>query len=158
MIKYLLIPIVTLLISSSLSSCATTDSDLTQAANEERPRHNDCISQSSIRDYQVLDESNLIVTATARRKYHLVLSRRAYGLRSAWNLNFRSQTGRICAPFSEIIIDERLGIERIGIASIRRLYDDDLDDLLIRFGKKEPKIEQTAAPVKVEGAEVEELD
>ncbi len=106
----------------------------------------------------MLDESNLIVTAGARRKYHLVLARRAYGLRSAWHLSFRSQTGRICAPFSEVIIDERIGIERIGIASIRRLDDEDLDDLLIRFGKKEPKIEQTTAPAKVEGAEVEELD
>jgi len=156
--KPLLFSIVILLSSGLLSSCATTGGDQNQAANEDRPRHNDCISQSTIRDYQVLDESNLIVTAGAKRSYHVVLSRRAFGLRSSWQLSFRSQTGRICAPFSEIIVDEGISVERIRITSIRRLNADDLDELLVRFGKKEPTIEQTAAPAEVDSAEVEELD
>ena len=40
----------------------------------------DCISEGTIRNFQVLDESNLIVTAMGKRKYHLVLSRPAFGL------------------------------------------------------------------------------
>jgi hypothetical protein len=38
------------------------------------------------------------------------------------------------------------------------LTPEDEEDLLIRFGKKEPEIEQPRQPEEVEGAEVEELD
>ena len=59
---------------------------------------------------------------------------------------------------AEVIVDDGFGPERINIRSIRQLSPEDLDDLLIRFGKKEPEIEQTPATEDVEGAEVEELD
>jgi hypothetical protein len=48
--------------------------------------------------------------------------------------------------------------ESIRITSIRELTPEEEEDLLIRFGKKEPEIKQTPAPHEVEGAEVEELD
>jgi len=112
----------------------------------------------SIRDYQVLDESNLIVTERAKRKYHIILSRRAFGLRSTWQIAFRSQSGRICSAFSDLIVDDGFRSEAIGIRSIRRLTPEEYDDLLVRFGKKEPDAKQTTAPEPVKGAEVEELD
>ncbi len=59
---------------------------------------------------------------------------------------------------AEVIVDDGFGPERINIRSIRQLSPEDLDDLLIRFGKKEPEIEQAPATEDVEGAEVEELD
>ncbi len=59
---------------------------------------------------------------------------------------------------AEVIVDDGFGPERINIRSIRQLSPEDLDDLLIRFGKKKPEIEQTPATEDVEGAEVEELD
>ena len=156
--RSVLFQIVIVLFSGSLVACATTERTPDEAAYEGGSRHNDCISQTTIRDYQVLDDSNLIVTASVKRKYHVVLSRRAFGLRSAWNIGFRSSTGRVCAGFGEVIVDDRVRPERIRITSIRELSPDDLDDLLIRFGKKEPEIEQTAAPEEIDGAEVEELD
>ncbi len=118
----------------------------------------DCIFEGTIRDYRVLDESNLVVTASASRKYHIELSRRAYGLKSTWAIGFSSPGSRICAGFSDIVVDDSFGPEAIRINKIRRLSPDEYEDILIRFGKKEPEIEQPREPEEVKGAEVEELD
>ncbi|MDH3547274.1 MAG: DUF6491 family protein [Gammaproteobacteria bacterium] len=145
-------------ISSILLSCAATEESAERDAYVAESSGTDCISQMSVRDYRVLDEANLIVSESVRRKYHVVLSRRAYGLRSTWQIGFRSPTGRICAGFSDLIVDDGFGPGRIRIASIRQLTPEDEEDLLIRFGKIEPETEQTPATQEVEGAEVEELD
>ena len=118
----------------------------------------DCIFEGTIRDYRVLDESNLVVTASASRKYHIELSRRAYGLDSSWAIGFSSPGGSICAGFSEIVVDDSFGPEAIRINKIRRLSPDGYEDMLIRFGKKKPELEQPREPEEVKGAEVEELD
>jgi hypothetical protein len=158
MSKYYIKRLVIVLISSVLISCAGTVEPSDESVYESKSTRRDCISQSSIRDYQVLDDSNLIVTASVKRKYHLVLSRRAFGLRSSWKIGFRSSTGMLCGNSSELVFDEGFGTDSIRIASIRELGPEELDELLIRFGKKEPEIEQTPATQEVEGAEVEELD
>ena len=141
-----------------LSSCATTNEDAVGPEDAGETRGSDCISQMSIRDYQVLDESNLIVTGTARRKYHIVLSRRAFGLRSTWRIAFHTSSGQVCSAFSDLIVDDGMGVDRIRIRSVRQLTPEEHDDLLVRFGKKEPDVKQTPEPVPIEGAEVEELD
>jgi len=90
----------------------------------------------------------------------MMLSRRAFGLKSSWRIAFRSPSGRICGGFDEIIVSDGVGgrPEAIRIDSIRRLSPEEEEDLLIRFGKKEPEVEQPRQPEAVEGAEVEELD
>jgi hypothetical protein len=144
--------------SSGLLACASGPDAPGSAAESVEARGSDCILQSSVRDYRVLDDANLIVTAAAQRKYHVLLSRRALGLRSSWQIGFRSPTGQICAGFGDVVVDDGFGPERIRIDSIRRLTPDDEEELLIRFGKKEPEHRETPAPVDVDGAEVEELD
>ncbi len=156
--KDLLKQLIIISISSVLVACAGTGEPTEMSADDSRSRGRDCISQSSIRDYQVLDDSNLIVTAAVKRKYHLILVRRASGLRSTWNIGFRSPIGRICSGSGEIVFDDGMGPERITIRSVRELTPDDLDELLVRFGKKEPEFEQAPATEDVDGAEVEELD
>ncbi len=156
--KPLLKHIITFVSLSVLVGCAGAGEPLESAADVPQSRSRDCISQSSIRDYQVLDDSNLIVTAAGKRKYHVILRRRAFGLRSSWQVAFRSPTGRVCPGSGEIIFDDGMGPERNQIRSIRELTPDDLDELLIRFGKKEPEFEQAPAAEDVDGAEVEELD
>jgi hypothetical protein len=118
----------------------------------------DCISTRTIRDYRVLDDSNLVVTAQATNKYLVTLSRRAVGLRSSWKIGFRSTSGRVCGGFDDILVDDGFGPERIRIAAIRQLTPEEYDEVLVRFGKKEPAVEQTPATEEVESAEVEELD
>ena len=146
--------IVTILSSCVFVACAGTNAG-DDGVDSSR---SDCIYQPSIRGYSVLDESNLIVSASGRRQYHVVLKRRAHGLRSNWAIGFKSTTGRICAPFAEVLFEGNLDGESVRIASIRELSPEDEEDLLIRFGKKEPEIEQTPVPQEVKGAEVEELD
>jgi len=105
-----------------------------------------------------LDDANLLVTAGGKQKYHVTLRGRAIGLSSSGRVGFRSTTGQLCAGFGEIVVEDVMGPERIRIASIRLLTPDELDALLVRFGKIEPEFEQTPAPESVESAEVEELD
>ena len=150
--------LVTLLLSSILLACAGTQDDPDGGERRVANSRSDCIFRSSIRGYSVLDESNLIVDGTGRHKYHVVLARRAFGLRSSWGIAFNSPTGSVCAGFSEVIFDGHPQKESIRIASIRKLSPEDHEDLLIQFGKKKPEIEQTPAPREVQGAEVEELD
>jgi hypothetical protein len=139
---------------SALVACAATDTE----TDEPDSLRSDCIYQPSIRGYSVLDESNLIVSASGRRQYHVVLQRRAHGLRSSWSIAFKSPTGRICAAFSEVVFKGHFDGESIRIATIRELSPEEEEDLLIRYGKKEPEIEQTPVPQEVQGADVEELD
>ena len=144
--------------SSVLLSCASTQEGPDSDDSEATARRSDCIFQSSIRGYSVLDESNLIVEASGRRNYHVVLRRRAYGLSSSWGIRFDSPTGRICSSFSEVSFDGNRSDDSVRIASIRELSTEEHEYLLIQFGKKEPEIEKTPAPREVTGAEVEELD
>lgn len=144
--------------SSILVACAAPQEQGDSALDEDRPRHGDCIHEPSIRGYEVLDEQNLIVEASGRRNYHVVLMRRAFGLRSTWRIGFKSTTGRVCEGFSEVVFGDRYDGDSIRVRSIRQLTPEEHEDLLIRFGKKEPEIKQTPAPRDVEGADVEELD
>lgn len=147
-----------LLLSSVLVACATPG-ERDPMAEYDAPRGGtDCIFEGTIRDYQVLDESNLVVAASAKRKYHIELSRRAFGLRSSWHIGFTSPTSRICPGFSEVIVDDSFGPEAIRIERIQALDPAAYEDLLIRFGKKEPEVTEDPAAEDVEGAEVEELD
>jgi hypothetical protein len=139
---------------SILAACAGSSGDEGRSAS----RGSDCIYEPSIRGYSVLDESNLIVSTSGRRKYHVTLQRRAFGLRSSWGIAFRSRTNNICSAFGEVIFDGHFDNEAIRIANIRQLSPEEEDDLLIRYGKKKPEIEHTPVPQDVKGAEVEELD
>ena len=152
--------IVTVVLLSSLAGCAAEPPSADSGEMSRSGGSSDCISQSSIRDYTVLDDSNLIVTEGVSRKYHMVLSRRAFGLKSSWHIAFRSSSGRICGGFDEAIVADGVGgrPEAIRISSIRRLSPEEEEDLLIRFGKKEPAVAQPRQTEEVEGAEVEELD
>ena len=139
---------------SILFGCATSGDE----EGERSSRRGDCIHQPSIRGYRVLDEQNLIVSASARKQYHVQLDRRAHGLRSSWAIGFiDAPTGRVCAGFSEIVFNNVLGL-RYRVVSIRLLTPEEEEDLLIRFGLKEPEVKKMPVPQEVEGADIEELD
>jgi hypothetical protein len=156
--KTLLNQILILVSLCGLVACAAPGEPQDRVADAEKPRRGDCIHEPSIRGYQVLDEQNLIVEA-GRRDYHVELFRRAHGIDSSWGIVFDTPNSRVCESFSEIRFRGPFGAqETVRIRSIRKLTPEEEEDLLIRFGKKEPEIEQTPAPQDVEGADVEELD
>ena len=144
--------------SSALVACSSGSEPSLGDEPQAVAGRSDCISTRTIRDYRVLDDANLVVTAQANRKYHVTLSRRAIGLRSSWKIGFRSASGRVCGGFDDILVDDGFGPERIRIASIAQLTPEEYEALLVRFGKKEPTIEPAPATEEVESAEVEELD
>ena len=75
-----------------------------------------------------------------------------------WGIAFNSPTSRFVRDSARSFLTATMDDESIRITSIRELTPEEEEDLLIRFGKKEPEIEHTPAPQEVEGAEVEELD
>jgi len=156
--KYFIIQSIIVFISCVLASCAAGDQRLNSEESAADSGSSDCIFRSSIRGYTVLDESNLIVGVSGRSKYHIRLQRRAAGMSSTWSIGFESPTGRICAGFSEVVFEGHMGAESIRIASIRELGNDEVEDMLIQFGKKDPEIKHIPAPKEVQGAEIEELD
>jgi len=156
--KYPIKEILIALYLSTLAACAAGGETASEGDSSSSRSAADCISQGSIRDYTVLDDANLIVTEGVNRKYHMVLSRRAFGLRSSWRIGFNSPTGRICGGFGDIVVNDGNMPEKIRIDSIRRITPEEEEDLMIRFGKKEPEIEQPRQSEEVTGAEVEELD
>ena len=146
---------------SALAGCAGTAEQADGAVAEDRDWRDHCIHEPSVRGYRVLDEQNLLVDASGRRTYHVVLRRRAYGLRSSMGIAFKSTSSRVCEDFSEIVFNENMfdrSLDTIRIQTIRLLTPEEEEHLLIQFGKKEPEIEQTPPPADVKGAEVEELD
>jgi len=143
----------------ALSACVGQNEGAEEAAQARTDRGADCILKGSIRDYRVLDESNLIVSMSPSRKYHMELTRPAIGLKSSWHIGVSGSGSRVCGDgFSELLVDDSFGPERVRIRKVRRLSTEGYEDLMIRYGKMEPEIEQTRQPEEVEGAEVEELD
>ncbi len=140
---------------SSLSACAPSEERL-YAGETVQSSGSACISEGTIRGYKVLNDSNLVITGRANQKYHMELMRRAPGLRSTWQIGFASPTGRICSKFSDLVVDDNLGPDRVRIRSIRKLTDEDYEDLMYRFGKAGEQ--KPPEPEDVDGAEVEELD
>ena len=148
----------TVFIASVLLGCASSPDRTGSESYGDVNRGSDCISEGTVRDYKVLNDSNIVVSAMARQKYHVELTQRAPALRSAWSIGFASPTSRICAGFSELLVDDNFGPERVRIRSIRRLTDEEYDDLLYRFGKAAAGKQEPPAPEPVKGADVEELD
>jgi hypothetical protein len=147
-----------LLFSSVLLACAGQPETPDSLADEPRSRATDCIFEGTIRDYQVLDESNLIVTASQKKKYHIELGRPAFGLGSTWGIGFSSATNRICAGFSSIVVEGSFEPESVRIYGIRQLDEFEYENLLVQFGKKEPEQSKIPPAEDVAGAEIEELD
>ncbi len=147
--------LVVLLTSCFLLACAGSPEGSDPGSN----RAGDCIRQSSIRGYRVLDEQNLIFEASGREKYLVTLTRRAFGLRSSWSVGFvDSPTGRVCAGFSEMVFDDGGAGGPIRVAAVRRLTPAEEETLLIQFGLKEPEVKPVPVPQEVKGADIEELD
>ena len=156
--KLILKHAVILLTSSLLLACAAGSGAPVDEAAAAAPRGSDCISQGTVRDYHVLDDRNLVVTAGARQRYHVQLATRATGLRTTMRIGFVARGGLICPGSASLLVDDGLRPDEVRIYSIRRLSAEEYDAILVRNGMKEPDREHTPPPEEVKGAELEELD
>ena len=148
--------VIIVFLSVLLAACATTDggSELGRDLDE---RGSDCISIRTIRDYTPLDNRSLLIEAAGKRNYYVTLVISSFELRSSHRLGFQSRDDWLCPYGGDQIVFDGFGEMPIGIRSITRLTPEQVEDLLIRHGKKEPEEQQDQAPTDLEGAEVEEL-
>jgi hypothetical protein len=118
----------------------------------------DCISIRTIRDYTPLDKSTLLIEGAGKRTYLVQLLQPAIELRSSYGIGFSSRDDWLCPYGGDEIVIESLSRERLRIRSISHLSDEQVEDVLIRYGKKDPDTEQAPVPAdEIKGAEVEEL-
>ena len=140
-----------------LASCATTEDRESRPAGDIDSRGSDCILISTIRDYTPLDDSNLLIYGPAKRAYFVTLVHSTFELRSSFRLQFSSRDGQLCPYGGDQIVVGSFGREAVGIRAISRVTEEQAEQLLIRYGRKEPAEQQAPAPEDVKGAEVEEL-
>ena len=151
--------LIVLLVSSFLVACAGSSEVPDGQFEADDGRGKSCISETRIRGFRVLDEVNLIISGTIRRHYHVVLQRRAWGLKSSTPITLDSPTRSVCAGTGELLYVENSGkLERIRIRQITELNNEQYEDLLVRWGLMKPKNETKPEPKEVEDAEVEEID
>lgn len=117
----------------------------------------DCISIRLIRDYTPLSRDSLLIHASGKRSYFVRLFAPSFGLNSSFQLATKSRDDRLCPYGGDSIIVDRMPGGEARIQSISRVTPAQVEQLLIRYGKKEPGDTENPAQPEISGAEVEEL-
>lgn len=149
--------LVIVLILGILSACASPDGRQRTAGDEVEYRGSDCILIRTVRDYSLLDDRNLLIWGPGKRAYYVTLFRPAFELRSSIRIGFSSRDDQLCPYGGDAIVVGTFNREEIGIQAISRVSEEEAEQLLVRYGRKEPDEQQAPEPAEVEGAEVEEL-
>jgi len=140
----------------TLSSCASVE-EQNELGRDIDYSGSDCISIRTIRDYTPLDERTLIIEGAGRRNYLVTLQISTFELRSSHRIAFTSRDDWLCPYGGDEIIFGSFARHGAGIRSISKVTQEQLEELLIRYGKGDPGEEQGPEPKEIEGAEVEEL-
>jgi hypothetical protein len=117
----------------------------------------DCIWIRTIRDYTPLSRDSLLIHASGKRSYFVRLLAPGFGLKSSFQLGTRSRDDQLCPYGGDSLIFDDLPGGEVRIQAISRVTPDQVEQLLIRYGKKEPSDTEDPALPEVKGAEVEEL-
>lgn len=98
----------------------------------------DCVT-GRIRDFDALDNQNLILYGAGSRAYHATLATPAINLEReiALGVEDRDGDGRICPYGRDFILVDGPIPERVPISSIASLDEGALESLLIAYGEQE---------------------
>lgn len=134
----LLLPIVAL-----AAGCATVPESAEEREDEvveSRPISTDWVRIDQVRDFRVLDDSNLILYAPTRRQaYHVELMPPCRGLRFSDTIALRGRMERLGGFAGDsVIIQPGLMPQRCPVSSVRRLGETELAELLVRFEGEAP--------------------
>lgn len=135
-----------------LSGCAGSDTQAdSDDESESRSISTDWVRIDQVRDFRVLDDSNLILYAPTRRQaYHVELMPACQGLRFADTIALRGRTGRLAGFAGDRVIIDRPGVpDRCPVTSVRRLDETSLTELIVSF-EGEPEGEPAADEAEVE--------
>jgi len=94
---------------------------------------------------------------SGNRSYLVTLTAPSFDLRSAFQIGFISRDDALCPYGGDRLLLDRTSDFGVTIRGISRLTPQQEEELLIRYGKKEPPEQRDQAPPEVKGAEVEEL-
>jgi hypothetical protein len=155
--KYLIKQIFTVFISCALLSISVAAEEADKLPEDLDLNGSDCIWIRTIRDYTPLSRDSLLIHASAKRSYFVRLLAPNFGLKSSFQLGTRSRDDRLCPYGGDSIIFDRFSGGEARIHSISRVTPEQVEQLMIRYGKKDPGDIQDPAPPEVKGAEVEEL-
>jgi len=137
---------------------AEPDNGVHQTGADLNYRGNDCILIRTVRDYTPLDSQHLLIRGPGRRTYFVTLFRPTVEMRGSMGLGFDSRDDQLCPYGGDAIVFGGIADERIPVQSISRVTAEQEEQLLIRYGLKEPaEAETPAEPVEVKPARVEEL-
>lgn len=128
----LLIYIAAALAAGCAGAPATTAGDRAAA-----PEETDCLRTSLIRDWDVLDERNLIVYES-NRPYRVELTQTCFGLDFAQMIGFydRSADGRICGYGRDRLVVDRTAIPQdCSVAAVDELTEEQAEDLKQRAAR-----------------------
>ena len=117
----------------------------------------DCILIRTIRDYTPLSRDSLLIHASGKRSYFVRLFTPSFGLNSSFQLATKSRDDRLCPYGGDSIIVDRTAWGEARIQSISRVNPDQVEQILIHYGKIEPGDTEDPTPPEISGAEVEEL-
>ena len=155
--KYHIKQIVILFISSITLSSFAAAAEEEDTSEDLDLRGSDCISIRTIRDYTPLSRDSLLIHASAKRSYFVSLFSPRFGMNSSFQLATRSRDDRLCPYGGDALIFGSFQGDEVRIRSIKILNPGQVEQVLIRYGKKEPADKPDPAPPEVKGAEVEEL-
>lgn len=102
-------------------------------------RETDCIRTSLVRDWEALDDRNLIVYESGRRAYHVELAQSCFGLDfdTMIGLYDRRGDGRICGfGLDRVIVDGAIP-EGCSIAAVDELTEEQAEELKLRAEQSE---------------------
>ncbi|MXZ26848.1 MAG: hypothetical protein F4Y72_00915 [Gammaproteobacteria bacterium] len=146
-----------------LTSCATAEGEGASASRQGRIArfpHNmasgDCFFQNRIDNFEVLNDSNLLVFDGRRRVYHVEISPPSMDLRHAYGIQFRSSTGRVCGNPGERlqISGGSFGSFPLSVTGVYRLDAVTQTAVRAHFGKA---VAQPPLPEDEDAAAIEEL-
>jgi hypothetical protein len=94
----------------------------------------DCIVNRGVRDYDVLDDQNLIIYGPGSSAFHVEMTTPSNNLRSEIAVGILDNDGRICPYGGDAILVDGPIPERIPIRSIEALDEADVEALMVRYG------------------------
>lgn len=150
--------IFTVLFSSIiLAGCATTET-APKPDSDIEANGSDCIWTRTIRDYTVLNDSNLLIHGAGKKSYFVTLLSPSWEMQSSMGMAFMSTDGRLCPFGRDRIVFRGMTEEAVRIRSINEVSVDQAEQLLVRFGKSNATGPQIPESKPVEGAEIEVPD
>ena len=135
------------LTSILLISCTATGGEKSPASAPSKfarfphsTANSDCFYQQRVDNFEVLNDSNMLVFDGRRRVYHVEVSPPSMDLRHAYGIQFSSTTGRVCGNPGERLLVRNGSFSRfpLSVTGVYRLDEATQTAVRAHFGQTTP--------------------